>query len=72
MRYLFIFLLLTGCVSADDQAKSLLQTLEFGPDEYGHFKIVGDIDLNPFPFFATTVHIELEKIKDAPNDRIPD
>lgn len=64
---LLAIVILTSCTSNPQrEAKSLLETLEFGPDEYGFFKIVGDIDLNPFPLFSTTIHIELEKIKDAP------
>ena len=65
---LLFALTLTGCRSSDptSQAKSLLETLEFGPDEYGEFQLTGQVDLNPLPLISTNVSINLRKIKDAP------
>jgi hypothetical protein len=66
-------LLLVGCttpepVSGDslEQARTLLDRVEFDDDEYGSFEVEGTIDLNPLPFFGANVHIKLEKFKDKP------
>ena len=58
----------TGCASMNEgeQARSLLDRVEFDEDEYGTFELEGNIDLNPIPLFSTNVHIKLEKTKDKP------
>jgi len=65
---LIFLIVLSGCTALDPEAnaRSLLDRLEFDDDEYGHFSLVGDLDLNPLPFFTTNVHMELEKTKDKP------
>lgn len=59
-------LLLTGCATPTENARSLLDRLEFEEGEYGTFELEGSIDLNPIPLFSTTVHMKLEKIKPQP------
>jgi len=66
----FIFicalLFLQSCTStADAKAKSLIQTLEFGENEYGTFKATGKIKLGVLPFFSSELHIDYTKIKDS-------
>ena len=58
--------LLTGCINSGDAAREIVAALEFGEDEYGTFKLTGNVDLNPLPIFSANVHLDLEKIKDAP------
>jgi len=61
-----VLFVVTGCATPEQNARSLLDRLEFEGDEYGSFKLTGDLDLNPLPFFTTNVHMDLEKIKDKP------
>lgn len=61
-------LLLTGCASSTDSARSLLDRLEFEEDEYGSFELEGTVDLNPIPMMTTNVHMKLEKHKDKPDE----
>lgn len=63
---LFVCLLgLPGCatMNSETNAKSLLETLEFGPEEEGCFRLSGVIDLNPFPFWTSNVNLLLVKTK---------
>ena len=73
MRNKILFLLIAlsvmlgGCANTSDQdAKSILQTMEFEGDEYGTVKLTGEISLGAIPFFSTKVHLDYEKTKDAP------
>lgn len=59
-------LMLNGCASPTDEARSILDRLEFEKDEYGSFELEGTLDLNPLPMFNTNVHMKLEKVKDKP------
>ena len=60
-------LVLTSCAGTGqtDNARSLLETLEFEGDEYGSIIITGDISLG-IPPFSSKIHINYEKHKDAP------
>ncbi len=60
-------LILTGCATPTDQARSLLDRLEFDEGEYGTFELEGNVDLNPLPLFSTNIHMKLEKTKPAPS-----
>jgi hypothetical protein len=58
--------LMAGCASNPD-AKSLIETLEFGPEECGEFQLTGDVNLgtSPLPGFSTKVHMNLDKRKEC-------
>ena len=64
-------LFMAGCSSltAEGQARGLLDRLEFDEGEEGCFELTGQIDLNPIPFMTSTVNIKLHKKKgeDAPD-----
>ncbi len=60
-------LILTGCATPTDQARSLLDRLEFDEGEYGTFEPEGNVDLNPLPLFSSNIHMKLEKVKPAPS-----
>ena len=49
-----------------NNARSLFDRLEFGPDECGSFEMNGTVDVNPIPLFSTNLHVELEKQKVCP------
>lgn len=57
---------MTGCASPQDNARTLLDRVEFEADEYGSFEVEGNIDLSSVPFISATVHVRLEKFKDKP------
>lgn len=61
-----VVLMLNACASPTDEARSILDRLEFEQDEYGSFELEGTIDLNPLPMFNTNIHMKLEKVKDKP------
>lgn len=58
--------LLTGCATDVQNARTLLDRLEFDENEYGTFDLEGTLDLNPWPFLSTNVHMKLEKVKPEP------
>lgn len=55
----------TSCTSLtpEGQARSIMDRLEFGPEEEGCFRLSGQIDLNPIPFMSSTVNLDLRKSK---------
>ena len=63
---LLVITLMTGCTSSGNNARSLCDRLEFGPDECGSFEMNGTVDVNPIPLFSTNLHVELEKQKVCP------
>lgn len=63
---LALVLLLNACATPTQNARSLLDRLEFDADEYGTFELEGTVDLNPIPLFTTNVHMKLSKVKDKP------
>ena len=73
MRILLVLaaLAFTGCttLSPENQARSLLDRLEFEEGETGCFRLSGQIDLNPIPFMTSSVTLDLRKTKgaDAPD-----
>lgn len=70
---LVAILFLSGCASnpTDKDAKSLIETLEFGEDECGEFQLTGEVDVgtSPLPFFKTKLHMNLDKRKQC--DSLP-
>lgn len=70
-----VLLFLSGCSSTpqDQDAKSLLETLEFGPEECGQFQLTGDVEVgsNPLPWFATKMHMNLDKQKPCNEEIAP-
>ena len=72
MRMLLMVLLLSGCASNPDGAKSLLETLEFGEDETGCFRVTGTVDLSASVFASSSVAISLVKKKGTELDPAPD
>ena len=72
LKFLAVLLLLTtGCASNPD-AKSLIETLEFGPDETGCFRVSGNIDVGGNPFASTTINVILVKRKQDAEGWAPD
>lgn len=66
-----LLLFLIGCAAGADRptdTKTWLETLEFEENEYGSIKVTGDVTLGTgIPFISTKVHLDYEKVKDAPN-----
>ena len=64
---LIIVALLAGCASNPD-AKSVIETLEFGEDERGCFRFTGTVAVGG-AFTASNVNLSLVKMKgdDAPD-----
>lgn len=64
---LLTFLALAGCASApsENDAKTLLQTLEWEEGECGSFVVSGDVDVgtSPLPWFKSKIHMNLNKEK---------
>lgn len=56
-------LMLGGCATQDEEARSLLDRLEFDEDETGCIRLDGTIDLNPLPLFKTNANLTLKKQK---------
>lgn len=58
-------LLLFSCssITPEGQTRSIMDRLEFEPDEQGCFRLSGQIDLNPMPFMTSTVNLDLRKSK---------
>lgn len=54
---------LTSCASSDENARSLLDRLEWDEDEVGCMELRGTVDLNPLPLFATNVSLIVKKQK---------
>ena len=62
-----VMALLMGCANtADTDAKSFLETLEFEGEEYGSIHATGNIKVGGVPFFQSEIHIDYQKTKDAP------
>ena len=57
-----LLLALSGCASSDSQ-RTLLDRLEFGPDECGSFEASGTVDTSSTPFVNANVHVNLNKEK---------
>lgn len=55
----------------DSEAKTLLETLEFEPDEKGCVELRVSVDLNPAPFFTTMGSIIYKKEKNAGEPNAP-
>jgi hypothetical protein len=76
MRILGIILMmavLAGCAGNQDQeARSLFDRIEFGPDEVGCARITGQIDVGGNPFASSNVSVSIVKRKGSPEDDIPD
>ena len=70
MKILILALLLTGC--AGQGAQELLDTLEFGEDEVGCFRVNGSVELGGNPFASTEVHVNLVKKKGTEDNPAPD
>ena len=74
-KLLMIFtatLLLSGCANNPD-AKSLLETLEFGDDETGCFRVTGTVDVGASMFASSSVAVSLvKKKKGGDDDPAPD
>jgi len=66
---ILLITLCSGCTTPEQNARTLLDRLEFGEGEYGSFELEGQIDLNPLPFFSSSVHVKLEKIKPQLTDQ---
>jgi len=60
-------LLVSGCATPEQNARSMMDRMEFDENEYGTFELEGTIDLNSLPFVQANVHVKLEKIKPEPN-----
>ena len=71
VRILLMILLLSGC-SSSPTAKGLLETLEFGEDETGCFRVTGTVDLSASVFASSSVAISLVKKKGTELDPAPD
>jgi hypothetical protein len=70
MKYVIIttLIFLAGCASNPD-AKTLIETLEFGEDEIGCFSINGTVAVGGNPFASSNVVVSLVKQK---GDGAPD
>ncbi len=66
----FVPLLLAGCSSNGDGARSLFDRLEFGPDECGEFEISGTVDTSNNPFVSSNIYAKLSKQKKC--EEVPD
>lgn len=60
---LLCLVLLTGCQSTDQNARTLLDRIEFGEDEIGCVDLRATIDLNPLPMFTSNASLILKKTK---------
>ena len=73
VRILLMILLLSGCSSNPNvTAKGLLETLEFGEDETGCFRVTGTIALSATIFASSNVAVSLVKKKGTDLDPAPD
>jgi len=63
---ILLITLLSGCATPEQNARTLLDRLEFDEGEYGSFELEGNLDLNPLPFMSSNVHLKLEKVKPEP------
>ncbi len=66
-----VALMLVGCQTPQQNARSLMDRLEFDESEYGTFELEGNLDLNPIPFMTSNIHLKLEKVKPQPNADAP-
>jgi len=58
---LITLLALTGCATPDQNARSLLDRLEFEEGERGCAELRASIDLNPLPLVTTAASLILKK-----------
>ena len=63
-------LLVSGCATPQENARTMLDRMEFDENEYGTFELEGTIDLNSLPFVQANVHVKLEKIKPQLTDQV--
>lgn len=61
-----VVVMLNGCATPSENARSLVDRLEFDEGEYGSFELEGNVDLGGIPFFGAQVHVRLEKVKPQP------
>jgi len=54
---------LLACASTDQNAKSLLDRLEFDDDETGCVRLTANLDLNPMPFITSNATLVYRKQK---------
>lgn len=71
LMMLVLLVLLTGC-SGNPSAKGLLETLEFGEDETGCFRVTGTINVSATIFASSQVAVALVKKKGTELDPAPD
>lgn len=65
---LVLLLVLAGCTN-NPTAETVLETLEFGPDEEGCFRFVGTVDVSASVWASADVYVILVKHKgDNPPD----
>lgn len=64
MKYTIILVsLLTSCATPDQNARTLLDRLEFEGDEIGCVDLRATIDLNPIPMITSNASLILKKSK---------
>ena len=60
---LIIAITLTSCATSTENAKTLVDRLEFKPDESGCIDIRAQVDLNPAPIFSSNATVIYKKSK---------
>lgn len=60
---IFLAITLTSCASSSENAKTLIDRLEFNPDESGCIDIRAQVDLNPAPIFSSNATVIYKKSK---------
>jgi len=60
---LLAILALPGCASPQENAKSIMQTLEIGDDESGCAEIRATVDLSGNPFVTSNASLIIKKAK---------
>jgi hypothetical protein len=63
---------ITGCASTQDNAKSLVDRLEFGENEAGCVEIRATVDLNPVPMITSNASVIYKKSKPLPQQPAPE
>lgn len=72
---IFFVVALSGCASngvPEEDAKSLLETLEFGDDECGQFQVTGNMQAGTtvIPWVSTDVYVNLDKRKPCADEEV--
>lgn len=75
IAFLLAAIFLSGCQSKgvpEEDAKSLLETLEFGPDECGQFQVTGNMQAGTtvIPWVSTDVYVNLDKRKPCADEEV--